>query len=335
MTAPTPPTGAAEAFGDASSIAAQGRQVLRHRRSSSTPAHPLPAGCNITVRGMAPGASLIGMKVFGNSNYAPSTRRSSRRWTTRSTVDHADVLSESFGENPIPDTAQDLTRAVQRRRPSRPASPWSRAPATPASSDRSARPPATPVIAAGAHHDVPRLRPGRRTRLPVRKRQLAERQHLARSSRRLHPGRPHARPGGAGRAGLGAVQHRPRRCTSECTNFTGAPVADPAVRRHQRVGAADRGRAPRWSSRPTAQTHARAHPSPALVKPAAHEHRDRPGHPELRAGRRRGRHAGRACRPPRCRPRRQRPPGRTGNKLILSSATQRRRSGPRGLGPTP
>ena len=38
------------------------------------PAHPLPPGCTITVRGVAPGASLIGLKVFGNSNTAPTSR---------------------------------------------------------------------------------------------------------------------------------------------------------------------------------------------------------------------------------------------------------------------
>ena len=61
---PNAPTGGAEAFGDASSIAAQGRQVY-DLSNFVNPAHPLPPGCTITVRGVAPGASLIGMKVFG------------------------------------------------------------------------------------------------------------------------------------------------------------------------------------------------------------------------------------------------------------------------------
>ena len=60
---PNAPTGGAEAFGDASSIAAQGRQVY-DISNFVNPAHPLPPGCTITVRGVAPGASLIGMKVF-------------------------------------------------------------------------------------------------------------------------------------------------------------------------------------------------------------------------------------------------------------------------------
>ena len=79
---PNAPSGAAESFGDASSVAAQGR-VTYDISQFMNPAHPLPAGCNIKVRGIAPGATLDVMKVFGNSNSAPSTRRSSRAWTTR------------------------------------------------------------------------------------------------------------------------------------------------------------------------------------------------------------------------------------------------------------
>jgi len=61
---PNAPSPAAEAFGDASSVAAQGRQTY-DLSNFVNPAHPLPPGCNIRVRGVAPGASLIGMKVFG------------------------------------------------------------------------------------------------------------------------------------------------------------------------------------------------------------------------------------------------------------------------------
>jgi hypothetical protein len=102
------PTGAAEAFGDASSIAAQGRQVYDISRFNN-PAHPLPANCNITVRGVAPGASLIAMKVFGNAGSSfNSTILQGLDYAL--TNDHPDVISESFGGYPIPDTTQDLTR---------------------------------------------------------------------------------------------------------------------------------------------------------------------------------------------------------------------------------
>ena len=98
-------TGGAEAFGDASAIAAQGRQVY-DLSSFVNPAHPLPPGCNITVRGMAPGASLVGLKVFGNSNSAP-TSRFIQAIDYAVNVDHVNVLNESFGGNPFPDNGDD------------------------------------------------------------------------------------------------------------------------------------------------------------------------------------------------------------------------------------
>ena len=102
---PDAPSGAAEAFGDASSIAAQGTHVY-DLSDFVNPAHPLPPGCNITVRGVAPGASLVGLKVFGNSNTAPTSR-------FIEAIDYAvnvagvDVLNESFGGNPFPDNGSD------------------------------------------------------------------------------------------------------------------------------------------------------------------------------------------------------------------------------------
>ena len=98
------PSGAAEAFGDASAIAAQGRQVY-DLSNFVNPAHPLPPGCNITVRGMAPGASLIGLKVFGNANVAPTSRFIEA--IQYAVTAGADVLNESFGANPFPDSHTD------------------------------------------------------------------------------------------------------------------------------------------------------------------------------------------------------------------------------------
>ena len=68
-------------------------------------AHPLPPGCNIQIRGVAPGASLIGLKVFGNSNSAPTSRFIEA--IDYAVTDGADVLNESFGGNPYPDTGTD------------------------------------------------------------------------------------------------------------------------------------------------------------------------------------------------------------------------------------
>ena len=104
---PNAPSGAAEAFGDASSIAAQGRQVYDLSNFVS-PAHPLPPGCTIRVRGVAPGASLIGMKVFGEGGSFTSTIIQGLDWAV--TQDHADILSESFGGYAMPDTALDALK---------------------------------------------------------------------------------------------------------------------------------------------------------------------------------------------------------------------------------
>src|SRR5690242_791536 len=98
-------TGGAEAFGDASAIAAQGRRVYDLSQFVN-PAHPLPPGCNITVRGMAPGASLVGLKVFGNAPTAP-TSRFIQAIDYAVNVAQVDVLNESFGANPFPDNNND------------------------------------------------------------------------------------------------------------------------------------------------------------------------------------------------------------------------------------
>ena len=51
---PAPEEGGAEAYGDASSIGAQGR-VAHDLSDYVNPAYPLPKGCNIRILGMAPG----------------------------------------------------------------------------------------------------------------------------------------------------------------------------------------------------------------------------------------------------------------------------------------
>jgi Subtilase family/Peptidase inhibitor I9 len=104
---PNSVTSGAEAFGDASSIAAQGRQVY-DLADYVNPAHPLPAGCNIRVLGMAPGASLVGLKIFPAGGFAfNSSILEALDYAV--THDHADVVNESFGSNQFPDTNDDPT----------------------------------------------------------------------------------------------------------------------------------------------------------------------------------------------------------------------------------
>lgn len=104
------PTAGGEAFGDASSIAAQdrpyGKPLLFDISQFVNAAHPLPSPCNIRIRGMAPGASLVGLKIFSNLGYTTTS-------TFVEAIDYAvveddvDVINESFGGNPFPDNAND------------------------------------------------------------------------------------------------------------------------------------------------------------------------------------------------------------------------------------
>ncbi len=98
-------TGGAEAFGDASSIISQGTQTY-DLSGEVNPAHPLPAGCNIRIQGVAPGADLAVMKVFGATNFAFNSEIL-QGIDYAVSVDHVDILSESFGGNPVPNPGTD------------------------------------------------------------------------------------------------------------------------------------------------------------------------------------------------------------------------------------
>jgi hypothetical protein len=93
-------TSGGEAFLDASAIAAQGRQVYDIQNFG---AHPLPTACDVRIEGVAPGASLYGYKVFGQNNYS-TTSGFLQAIQYAVTVDHVDVLNQSFGYDPFPDT---------------------------------------------------------------------------------------------------------------------------------------------------------------------------------------------------------------------------------------
>jgi Subtilase family len=97
-------TGGGEAFGDAASIAAQGNQVY-DLSTFVNPAHPLPPGCNIRIKGMAPGVNLVSLKVFGTGGAFDSTIIQAIDWAVER--DHVNVINESFGANPFPDDQND------------------------------------------------------------------------------------------------------------------------------------------------------------------------------------------------------------------------------------
>ncbi|WP_344442690.1 S8 family serine peptidase [Kitasatospora nipponensis] len=95
------PSGAAEAFGDASAMIAQGRTSYDLSQFVN-PSHPLPAGCTIRIEGIAPGASLVALKAGGNL-FPNSAILQSIDYAV--SVAHVDVLNESFGSNVTPDSS--------------------------------------------------------------------------------------------------------------------------------------------------------------------------------------------------------------------------------------
>jgi len=94
-------TGGAEAFGDVSSIAAQGR-VTYDLSKQVDDRVPLPANCNIRIKGVAPGAAVAVMKVFGE-NTIPFNSEILQGLDYAVNTDHVNILSESFGGNPLPE----------------------------------------------------------------------------------------------------------------------------------------------------------------------------------------------------------------------------------------
>ena len=98
-----------EAFLDMSSIAAQGN-VVHDLSQFVDPSHPLPAGCDLTITGDAPGATVTGLNVFSQKyNTTTSYFVQAIDWAVANNIN---VLNESFGSNPFPDNANDAIKLV-------------------------------------------------------------------------------------------------------------------------------------------------------------------------------------------------------------------------------
>jgi Subtilase family len=95
-----------EAFGDANTIGGQGRHVYNVQNFSF---QGLNQKCNIRIEGVAPGANIEALRVFGvNNSTTTSAFLDAINFAT--VVDPVNVINESFGENGFPDTSADAIK---------------------------------------------------------------------------------------------------------------------------------------------------------------------------------------------------------------------------------
>jgi Subtilase family len=107
-------TGGGEAFGDVSSLVSQGKTTYNLDEQINPDFAKTGGTCDVKVLGVAPGADVDVMKVFGNSNDSfTSVILQGIDWAIQH--DHANILSMSFGFPGLPTSAaeQPLTAIIK------------------------------------------------------------------------------------------------------------------------------------------------------------------------------------------------------------------------------